>query len=391
MTSRVDTPRPAAVTAYLRRATWGLPRAQQQALWDELEEHLLSRAERLELGGLSPTHALLQATRELGSPSRVTLGMTQVYAMPKLLIAAATAALALSAALYALAGGSGGGVITLPVLTVQPVAPSCVQGVVPSGTYANVVHQGQGVTCTTPSASDAQTLSLSLDTLLSLAQALGGSVKRQPTGWYRIQLGSTTKTGWAEVPVSFQSAGKPYFYARTLFGITDPQTTVLRGYAQPALLIGGHQATFDTRRTPAGLVGQLFYNSITLPLLDFILPESVNETTFGRSVAPAQSRYTHTLSTALSPDEVVLLVTRPAATGAKTSTDYRVSIAPVGTAGTVAINSDQARLRFVSDPALLGPAAGGRLNALLVRITNIPLSALREGIITPAQANSDAR
>ena len=67
-----------AVTAYLRRATWGLPKLRQQEVWDELEEHLLTRAEQLQLGDLTPTQALAQALHELGSPSRVTLGMAKV-------------------------------------------------------------------------------------------------------------------------------------------------------------------------------------------------------------------------------------------------------------------------------------------------------------------------
>ena len=36
---------PTPLAAYLRRATWGLPRARQQELWDELEEHVLTRAD----------------------------------------------------------------------------------------------------------------------------------------------------------------------------------------------------------------------------------------------------------------------------------------------------------------------------------------------------------
>ena len=52
----------------------------------------------------------------------------------------------------------------------------------------------------------------------------------------------------------------------------------------------------------------------------------------------------------------------------------------------------QARLRFVSNPAQLGPyPSGGRINAMLVKVTNIPLSKLKTGIFLPAQATSDVR
>ncbi|WP_019588185.1 hypothetical protein [Deinococcus apachensis] len=55
MTSLTGTP--AALTAYLRRATWGLPKARQQELWDELEEHVLTRVDHLCALGALPQEA----------------------------------------------------------------------------------------------------------------------------------------------------------------------------------------------------------------------------------------------------------------------------------------------------------------------------------------------
>jgi len=83
---------------------------------------------------------------------------------------------------------------------------------------------------------------------------------------------------------------------------------------------------------------------------------------------------------------VAMLVTRRA------GQNYDLDVAPVGSNGQVTFGSAQQRLHFVSDPAQLSPdPVGGRINALLVRVTNIPLSNLKSGIFVPAQINSEAQ
>ncbi|MFC6616728.1 permease prefix domain 1-containing protein [Deinococcus radiophilus] len=60
----------AALTRYLRLATLGLLGEQRQAAQDELEEHLLTRADHLHAFGLPYDQALSQALRDMGSPAR---------------------------------------------------------------------------------------------------------------------------------------------------------------------------------------------------------------------------------------------------------------------------------------------------------------------------------
>ena len=55
-----------AVHAYLRRATWGLPRERQQELWDELEEHLLTRAEQFQAARRVPERSPCPCARGAG-------------------------------------------------------------------------------------------------------------------------------------------------------------------------------------------------------------------------------------------------------------------------------------------------------------------------------------
>lgn len=214
---------PRALTAYLRRATWGLPEARRQELWDELEEHVLTRADHLMLTGLTPTQATAQAIRELGPPARVTLGMAKVYTMPKLILAAATLALGISAGLYALAGGSGTDT-TLTVVRQAPVKPSCVRGTKPSGDNVTIVSEKAGITCYTfndnevnkgvflrgtdvTRALDAQGVTLSRD---GQSLALGGTSvnARLPVTARHSSTPAVSSTCWLR-PVPYGSAGTP--------------------------------------------------------------------------------------------------------------------------------------------------------------------------------------
>lgn len=109
---------PPALERYLRRATAGLPPTKRQEVWDELEEHIYCRAEQLEWQGASPEQALAQAIAELGPPLRVSAGMNGVHNMPKMIAFGAVGILAISAGLYAMAGGE-----TAPRFNAQTTAP----------------------------------------------------------------------------------------------------------------------------------------------------------------------------------------------------------------------------------------------------------------------------
>ncbi len=64
----------------------------------------------------------------------------------------------------------------------------------------------------------------------------------------------------------------------------------------------------------------------------------------------------------------------------------------VGQDGNVEFFAGPEPIRYVSEPSSLGPyPSGGRINALLVRVTNVPLSSLKSNFFVPAQATSNAR
>lgn len=377
---------PHALTAYLRRATWGLPEPRRQELWDELEEHVLTRADHLTLSGLSPTQAMAQAIRELGPPARVTLGMAKVYTMPKLLLAAGTLALGLSAALYALAGGGGSDVITLPVLTRPAPTQLCAPD---QGTVLTfpVVSRHDGQICyRVPDTTKGNGALVSVTILESALKPLGVKLTTRPTGELELRMADGT---WSRSQPAYAAGGQSYIFASELLGsliklrpVRSTHETLVSGYSNPVLKIGGKQIRFNAVSN-AQIGGNLYGELVTEALNALFYPHDVAhsyDTYFGSSRSPA-----HDIRTNLRAGEVVALIQRLGKN--KFFADY----GEVRTDGTVTLRATTSSLRFSDNPAdVRAPTQGDRATALVVRLSNIPLSNLKSGIFIPAQATSDA-
>ncbi|GHF32812.1 hypothetical protein HNQ07_000352 [Deinococcus metalli] len=379
---------PRALTTYLRRATWGLPDGRRQELWDELEEHLLTRADHLTFLGLSPTQAMTQAIRELGPPARVTLGMARVYTMPKLVIAAGTLALGLSAGLYALAGGGNGAKIDLPVLLEVPAKPQCLRGTKPTDPDLQIISQKDGITCYR-SSQPLRGVFMGHTDLQKVVQAQGGKATILKDGRLKV---SYPGASWFTIDTYFTVDKQRYYYASplasSLMTSALPKAVSLSGYQQPALNVGSLRINFGTA---AQNIGQNFYNGFGLELVSTLVGTPAAE---GTSVTlstystwdDASQVTTQRVQTDLRPGEVVMAVLKRA------GNNYVTLFSPVASDGTVMLEHLPERVRFVPSLDQLGPySSGGRISALLVRVTNIPLSDLRAGIFVPAQATSDAR
>lgn len=383
MTPRAAAPAtPAPLAAYLRRATWGLPRARQQELWDELEDHVLTRVDQLCAFGTDPEQALTQALRELGPPARVSAGMTQVYLMPKVILSAAAAALALSAALYAGAGG-GGEVVTLPVLTQRPAKPSCVRGTVPQD--VTVVSRQGNVTCYTSNDSlSYRGAYLGLAAVRDALNTQGAQAKIVDGRSLDLRLPGG---GGGRVNALFTANGQGYISAETLVAVASsgPMPVTLSGSAAPLMRLGGVQLRFGSGEVQT--VGRDFYGGLVITLVGQLLPPHPAKTPPNLSVSyNLTGDPQHRVQTGLPAGEVVLLVTRQSA-----GNDYETDTAEVQPDGSAGLRSGRGKLRFVSSVDQLSPyPSGGRIPALLVRVTNVPLNNLKAGIFTPAQPTSDA-
>jgi hypothetical protein len=67
---------------YLRLATWGLWGEQKRVVRMELEAHVRLKAWKYEMQGLNQDAAITRALNDLGAPSAISAGMSEVYTMP---------------------------------------------------------------------------------------------------------------------------------------------------------------------------------------------------------------------------------------------------------------------------------------------------------------------
>ncbi|WP_161884265.1 HAAS signaling domain-containing protein [Deinococcus alpinitundrae] len=378
-----------AVRAYLRRATWGLPKERQQEVWDELEEHLLTRAEQFQLLGASPPGALARALAELGSPARVSAGMTQVYLMPKILIAAGAAALTLSAVLYAAAGG-GSGPISLPALSSRPVTPRCATESKPSKPPTPLESAATCSLLTRPPPDAGAFVSLS-DVKNAFATTDVASVFL-PSGDLEVHYANGRNR---LLEPEFRHNNQGYINATFLIisTVREPVTPKLElaGYNNPILTFGDLRLQLGTDNQP--VKGNTFYRDLAPTLIGILTSPnlqagwSARMASIGRNQAyplPILSR--HSIQTSLKAGEVVMSLIK------YTDGSYFADVAQVNSKGRFIMNSDQPHIHFVSNLDQLRPyTADGIVPALLVRITNIPLRNLKSGIFVPAQANSDSQ
>ena len=382
---------PPVLASYLCRATWGLPKARQQELWDELEEHVLERADHLCAFGTPYKLALRQAVSELGPPARVSAGMSEVYLMPNMIRVGLVVAVA--GVLTAL-GLGGSQLLTLPVLSERPVTPSCAKGTRPSGPMITIVSEKNGITCYTfnmPSVYEGSYISVTdLKRAFEAAhlqfnpRSDGGLSVRYPNGEQR------------EIGVEFSKNGQSYVDADSLIVSTarHPVTSTLsiKGYDNPTIDFGEYRLQVGATSAPAK--GNFFYSDLAPTLVGLLitprLADGWNSTVSlaERRILPAEALALprHVVRTKLKPGAVVMLVTK------WKHSSYATDIAPVNQDGTVTLMDPHKSLRFVSNPVTMAQVAADiQSEAVLVKVSDTPLRNLKTGIFLPSQISSDAR
>jgi hypothetical protein len=350
---------PRLLTIYLRRATWGLPAARRHELWDELEEHLLTRADHLHAFGTAYDQALAQAIAELGPPAKVSAAMTEVYLMPKLLIAAATCALALSAVFVVGAIGK-------------------------TQTAASVFCHGS------PSFCD---LWVNLDELLPTLKAQGVTVKNAKTGGGYDLTFPGTAHGSLTLPSLYSGQaerGAPV--SSILDSLQNMEAAQISGFAKPVFKVGATELQLVTKNSVP--VGEAIYQMLTgIALSDWYraYSQDSSEFSFWFDLSPFASTnpslFKHLVATGQEPGSVMLLTTMKAA-----GVMY-CAIAPVDAKGNAVFYLPKPQLSFVDDFKKITPyLAGGRSPATLHRFTGqIGRSASKPYLVlvTPAHPTSD--
>lgn len=366
----------AALQLYLRRATSGLPPVQRQAVWDELEEHVLERAAHLEVQGTPPAEALDRALRELGPLLRISAGMNGVYNMPKLVMLGTAALLAVSGALYALAGGAGEKTITLSVLEDAP-ATRCVQ-IGKAALSLPVVSKDKYFTCYQDDSRRQRGVFVSLSTVQTALQAVGGKVETLPDGRIKLsdQAGNSTSG-----PVQFKVGVEGYISAAsllsTLINMHNTQPMTVSGFDRPSLNLSGTVVRLGQGSVS---VGRAFYSDLAGEVVDALVYGRSNEAHNFDMLYDFLADVPRTVHTGLPTGEVVVALQREGKDG------FRVAYGPVGADGAVRFKLGTGDLQFVASAAALGPFQPGRPTpTLLVRVSNVPLNALQRGVLLPAQ------
>ena len=274
--------------------------------------------------------------------------------------------------------------LNLPAFTTGSVEPSCVQGTAPTGYGLTIVSRREGVTCYTFAAGSAyEGAYLSLSGIRQAVLAAGGQLETLSDGQIRLNLGDSK----VNLPPNFSVGGERYFLAAAVAsGLYNGQSdnVQLTGYARPTLHLG--KLTLNFGDGSLADFGKAYYRGLTLELLGAALmtPDSAEGVSYSVVLSDPSGTAHHRVQTGLKPGEVVMLATL------LDGRSLLMDSAPVAADGTVTLDMPQTKLRFVSDPTQLTSApADDRTPALLVRVTNIPLSNLKSGIFVPAQATSD--
>lgn len=295
--------------------------------------------------------------------------------MPRLIAFGTIGMLAISAGLYALAGG-GGKVLTLPVVTQGP-AQNCVDAKRKDQPNLPVVSRNQNFICYQNDNEKIEGAYISLATARQAIEALGGKLTSPPDGSYRLEA----QDGSTSFRPSFRQGNDYYIPATGLLGMLIRNESrhagkkiVLRHYHKPELSIDG--LTFKLSQRVNEPVGRQIYSEVG----DMILSQLVYK---GKSYSSTVSYNAvgdvpHTVRTSLKADEAVLVLARLG------DNEFKSVIRPVGLNGELKFYFLPGELRFVnSAEALTPPQSGQATPIMLVRLTNVPLNNLQSGIFLP--------
>jgi hypothetical protein len=378
---------------YLKRATFGLSEPRRQAIWDELEEHILTRQDGYCLLGHDPETALQLAIRELGPALKLSAGMNRVHNLAGIVAAALGLTLALGAAAYAVAQQPD------YVFTVKDNVPArshC--GIYDNPAQArrdnsfgkNQVTQIGEMTCVVYGEFGrpvryGSLLDVSLVKRLLVGRPVTTSTTSGPNPFLRVTFNAG---GYNEIKVYPGRDGHDYVSPSALLnlGLGD---VVLHGYSKPVLSFRNESVKIDAHTLEAS---RDIYGSFAGQLV-WALAGRTDHWHIGwysASAYPLEYPNTVSINTPLIEDEAVVIITNidktdPSnARSDKTKNVLDYQVAPVKRGGLVELQSRFQPLHFVKTLAELKPAKGhGAATALMVRLTDTRLDEIEKAIILP--------
>lgn len=355
-----------ALAHYLALATFGLAQGHKQEIWNELEEHILTRADHLELQGVPPSQAITRALSEMGSPILVSASMNKVHNMPKLIAFASLTAITLSASFYA-AASSGNAV----VLESKALRPSECQGSSCIETTSDGNYKG---------------VYFNLKKMKPVFDKLDVKMTDMRDGQWRL----ATKDKTIDIKPAFSKDGKPYVKGDLLlnYHVMNSNKTRLKGFHNPSLEVKGLSIQLKGD-------GPRIFNKFSKPLVSHFFPK--DNPPKDLIIVPRIGDLKHTIQTKYAAGEVIMLVERHFTKCADKTNDctpksaYMVSFSEVQPGGIVHFKSEYQTMTFKSTHEDLSLATNSREgNALLVKVTNVPLNNLGASAFVPREAVSAA-
>ncbi len=218
---------------YLQNASRGTYGKTRALIRQELEANIRLRGKELEHRGLSETQAITRALEEIGAPNLVSTGMTGVYTMPKITVAAIPAAFALTAL-----------VIALSISRAQ--VETTVVGTIPECDFTST--NPPDVPCAIESPY------FKVSSLKTELEKTGGTLEIIPEGFNLQFLGDLkfkmdgTPTGTPEnQSVNFKREGETFFNMPYVLGLIATQSNLpvkLEGLVNPRLTVGNTAIDF---------------------------------------------------------------------------------------------------------------------------------------------------
>lgn len=373
---------PDPLETYLRRATFGLPAAQREDVWNELEEHILCRTEQLEFQGLPPEQALAQALREVGSPLRLSAAMNGVHNMPKMIAFGTLGMLAISAGLYALAQRP---VPTMQVaMETQAPLVKCVRPNDPQPTLP-VVVKTERVNCYQDESGTQEGLYVSFAEVVKAVQPLGLRAEISADGGvmsFSTNVGQRAGEGYAV----FKRGGEAYMDVGELMRMVmsqKPFSVIARSYEQLSFTLGKVSTVVPEGRGEE--FSQQVYRTLAQSAAHSFFDFSSQGKYFGYSFPkPADQNAEQTLHTDFKPDEVVAAYQWTDSTPARAGdgTPYLVNNIAISLGVTDAQGNVKLKIPKDAHFVASAPERNGQ-DVLLVRLTSTDFGNMKSGIFLP--------
>jgi hypothetical protein len=329
---------------YLKNATRGLWGKRKLEVREELENHVLEKAHKLELQGFNRTDAIQTVLEQIGPANIVSRGMIGVHTMPSFLRSTA--------------------LIASLCIGVIATIPSSIAQVV---TLSNLMEK-RGF---------ADYIWLNLSSLNTTLKQTGVAIKTEKNG-YRLTF---PEGGTALVQATSTRNGQGYLSAMEfIHALESTKLNInISGYDNPKISIGKTQIALGTSTLP--VKGNLFYTRPLLEvaemhvqnfnLLEFSFPTIVCCKESENTVMTIPTTKQHVVKANVVPGQVYGMLTaiHPENTFQK---GVRFGIAHSKNAGELVITTSETNLEFVESIAgIYNPYPPKHTKAVLIELTGL--------------------